>query len=102
MDQRINERTGSPFGGDGLGGGAIDDPGMAQPSIGRIDEPEAGRDGGSLDKGGENPGGAPEDVPVRPEGDPEGLRSSTDNIRAGNVFGVMGGARQAQGQGQGG
>lgn len=93
MDQRTTGGIGSPFG-DEIGAGGIDDPGVAQPSLGRIDEPEAGDRGGSLDSRGQFPAEDPDNVPGT-GADGDELESGRDNIRDGNVRGVMGGAGQA-------
>jgi hypothetical protein len=99
MDQ-LKARLGTPIGDDGIGGQGIDDPGMAQPSMDRIDQPEAGSADGSFDRRDEYPAEGRADVPS--SGDAGSDLAGTDNIREGRVGGVMGGPRQAQGEGQGG
>jgi hypothetical protein len=71
MDQTMRLPTTPLFGGPDITGGDIDEPDMAQPSIGR-DEPEAGDGGGSLDIDRGFPSQGGEDAPDDSGADNEG------------------------------
>jgi hypothetical protein len=83
-----------------LGAAGIDDPTTAQPSLRNIPGDSSGGAGSAYEPHDE-PAEGGVDTRTGPDAS-GGVGAGTNNIREGNVGGVMGGPRQSQGQGQGG